>query len=145
MKCSARGIRCSGYGVRYRFKTEVRVSEKSSSTCESKYDQKLKASRFGSESSEWPRSGQIHCPSEDDDAIVSNESCSTPARAQVFESTASVICRSEEFGNDGVDLTDDSMQSRMDEEAIISSDLILRPQKPWKQYLLNYCESDAEL
>lgn len=139
-KCTVRGIGCSGYGVRYRFKTAVRVSEELGPTRESKYNQKSKAGHLVLASSTCLDA--LH-PSEDSNPMLRNESCSTPTHSQVSESVATVLYHNEGFENNGADMTQ-SLSQCTEEDVGISRDVVLRSREPWKRYFLAYCEFCTE-
>jgi hypothetical protein len=126
--------------VRYRFKTDVRVSEELGPTREAKYDRKSKA---GHPLLESGRCLKALYPSQDNNLMLRNEDCSTPTHSQISKSIATVLYHNEGFETNGADMTQ-SLPERTEEQVGISRDLVLRPREPWKRYFLAYCEFHIE-
>jgi hypothetical protein len=144
LKCASRGIRCSGYGVRYRFKADLGARAKPIPIDGPRYsdqnpnlgDPDLEQSR----SLDWV---PAHYRSGDRDSIDRDESASISDFTRIPEPVATDDWPNQDLEDDPVEEVGAPLQSRTDAEAVISGDLALSSREPWKQYFLNYCEYDV--
>lgn len=141
-KCTLRGIECSGYGVRYRFKTASRDSKKIGLTRESNYDKEATAnhSPLGLRRNLDPAT----CHTEDRNVILGDEYCWSSTNSRASDLSTRVTCRKKGFEPDPIELTGRPLEELTIREAAAPRNLMFESQKPWMQYLLNYCKSDAK-
>lgn len=127
--------------MRYRFERDVRASGNTVPTRGVRWIQEPQTGHSGSQWNGEQVSLRVQCPGEnnDDDDIDKDGSSSTSNESQVAEPTVTDASRDEACGDDVEDVIDVSPPSSADSRTWISTDLALSPQKPWKQYFLNYC------